>query len=102
MKHFYWNAFDVFFPKRQRKLKTRINRRVRPTPIIELQQETTKDDSRQCRSGETTEETTEVQQKADECKPNITVEVHQMNEIICHVKNLTLTPNVNEMTAIEI
>ena len=100
MKHFFWNAFDRFLRKRQTKLKTRKKRRVGPTPIIELQQETTKDNYRQCRSGETTEETIEVHKKADICKPNITVEVHQMNEIICNVKNLT--PKVIEMTAIEI
>ena len=82
----------MFFPKRQTKLKTRKKRRVGPTPII--------DDSRQCRSGETTEETIEVHKKADRCKPNITVEVHQMNEIICNAKNLT--PKVSEMTEIEI
>ena len=87
MKHFFLNAFDMFFPKRQTKLKTRKNSRVGPAAqIIEVQQHATKDDSRQCRSSETTEETT--------------VEVHQMNEIICNAKNLT--PKVSEMTAIEI
>ena len=102
MKHFFWNTLFTIFPKRQTKLKTRKNRKVGPAAqIIEVQQQATKDDSGQCRGGEATEEIIEVHQKADnKCKPTITVEGHQMNEIICSVENLK--PKVNEISAIEI
>ena len=87
MKHFFWNTLFTIFPKRQTKLKTRKNRKVGPAAqIIEVQQQATKDDSGQCSN--------------NKCKPTITVEGHQMNEIICSVENLK--PKVNEISAIEI
>ena len=82
------NDFFPLFQNQQTKNKTRKNTRVESTQVIEVQQPIAKDYSVQQRCVENHKATEE------------TKEIHQMNENICNVKNLTT--KLDEITAVEI